>query len=98
MSNLRLRVVIELHEGHATLPAWTAIRDGILPADNTVCWAQEVLDPTAGQVERQASLTRIATAAAAAVTARLWLRHVAIDDEFVEGGKLFLTRYLFRAP
>lgn len=98
MSNLRLRVVIELHEGHAALPAWAAIRDGIIPADNTVCWVQEVLDPAVGQVERQASLVRIATAATAAVTARLWLRHVAIDDAFVEGDKLFLTRYLFRAP
>lgn len=62
-----------------------------------VCWAQAVLAPDASLAERAQARAALRAAAAQATTARGWGRHVEVEEERTEGGRVLVTLYLFRA-
>lgn len=80
----------------ATAPAQRAKIGVSVLADSVACWVQTVLPPDATQAQRTAARSALAIEAAKAVAARVWLRHVEVEEERIEGGRVLLTLYLFK--
>lgn len=77
------------------------LRDGDDTSD-VVCWVQTVLPADAAAAQIAVAETSNAAEAARAKSARVaggpgWARAVEVDEQWIEGDRLFITRYVFKA-